>query len=117
MIEPEGINTSTVGVIVGLGSLVVVVLVYFTQALFFSVESQIDTANRVGSAGAEVRSIEATQRESLNGYRWRDRDKGRVALPIARAMDLVVAEQAAAQASSVAAPPVSAHHERRVRKQ
>jgi hypothetical protein len=46
----------------------------------------------------ELRSLRATQLEQLNGYRWVDQPAGVAAIPIDRAMELVIKDYRAAGA-------------------
>lgn len=54
---------------------------------------------------AERRRIEQQQRQRLTGYAWADRSKGLVRIPIARAMDLIVARGTDAYAPLLPARP------------
>jgi hypothetical protein len=54
---------------------------------------------------AQRQRIEQQQRQLLTGYAWADRSKGLVRIPIARAMDLIVARGADAYAPLLPAGP------------
>ncbi len=54
---------------------------------------------------AQRQRIEQQQRQRLTGYAWADRRKGLVRIPIARAMDLIVARGPGAYAPLLPASP------------
>jgi hypothetical protein len=82
--------------IVGLSFAVLfVVVVLGLQAYFARVQDEEREAKRQGVGSAELAGVEEAQLQRIGEYRWVDRDSGVVAIPIERAMELVVAEQAA----------------------
>ncbi len=84
-------------VVVGLvGAILVFVAIVFLQALFHRAE-EAELARKVtGAPAAEAEGLRAEQTARLNGYRVVDPGKGIVAIPIDRAMELVVRESAPA---------------------
>lgn len=65
------------------------------QAVYFRDLQQKEEAKLLGQPPKEVTRIQADQQSRLAQYRWIDRENGRVAIPIDRAMDLVAGELAA----------------------
>jgi hypothetical protein len=80
-----------VTVVVGLvGAILVFVLVVALQALFQRVERDELERKVVAAPAQELESLRADQLETLSEYRYVDRAKGIVAIPIDRAMELEV---------------------------
>ncbi len=91
--ESDNINTSALGTIVAVGTLVTLAVILGVTAL---VRSEQDTALVAQNAMVNdrpVRELYAGQLAELNdGPAWVDREKGVVSIPIERAMDIVVNE-------------------------
>lgn len=89
--DPDTPRTLYVGVV---GVVLVFVAIIALQALFYHVqESEVARKSGAG-APEELAALRAEQLELLNNYRWIDRNKGTVAIPIERAMELMVSELA-----------------------
>jgi hypothetical protein len=101
MVEPEGINNRTIGVLVVVGALLTLVTIVFTDALFHRIQRDDAAEKALGMTGLYARDIAAPQLEKLSQYLWRDKEKQRVSIPIERAMELVVVEQARIQHAPV----------------
>jgi hypothetical protein len=87
--DPKSGPTLLVGIV---GAVVLVVVVVLLETLYFRT-AQSEFERKVIADGAqELRSVQAEQRELLNGYRIVDAGQGVVAIPIERAMELVVEE-------------------------
>ena len=81
--------------IIGWGVIAVVlffVLVTAIQAFFYRYERAYLAERVYAEAPVEPRRIRDEQLERISGYRWVDRENGVVAIPIDRAMELVVEE-------------------------
>jgi hypothetical protein len=79
-------------VVGALGVILTVVIILALQVLFYRT-AQREFVTKVVEVGSEkLRNAESAQREMLEGYRWVDRENGVVALPIERAMELIVEE-------------------------
>jgi len=89
--DPNPSLTALVGV---LGALVLFALVILLQAFFYWAEKGEVARKNAAQAPAELARLRATQQEILGSYRWVDQAKGVVAIPIERAMTLIVEEQA-----------------------
>ena len=81
-------------VVVGLvGAILVFVLVVALQALFQRVERGELERKVVAAPAQELEALRAEQLEALSEYRYVDRAKGIVAIPIERAMELEVRDR------------------------
>lgn len=102
--DPNAPLTVLVGVV---GAVVLFVVIVLLQAFFYRAE-RAERERKVVAVGAEELSqLRARQRDQLNSYRWVDPKAGVVAIPIERAMDLVVegkGRAASTAAASEAAP-------------
>lgn len=77
------------------GVILTVALVLFLEVLYYdSEEAQLQDKVYSQPVEALVR-VRTQQEEELHSYRWVDREKGVVAIPIERAIQLVVGEAGA----------------------
>jgi hypothetical protein len=90
--DPDATLTAVVGVV---GAVLIFVVVVGLVALYQRAENAELTRKQIAPAPAELESVRAEQLGQLHGYRWVDAKKGIAAIPIERAMDLVVRESAA----------------------
>ncbi len=87
-------NTSTT-ILVGLvGAILVFVIIVGLQTLFYRAEYAETVSKVYRRDPQELSRLRADQIEQLHGYRWIDREKGVVAVPIEIALELVVRESA-----------------------
>jgi hypothetical protein len=98
-VKDGGDPNTPLTVVVGLvGAILLFVAIVFLQAIFRHAEDA-ELARKVTSApAAELESLRAEQLGRLNGYRVVDPQKGVVAIPIDRAMELVARESGSAPA-------------------
>ncbi|MEW6337969.1 MAG: hypothetical protein AB1625_11290 [Acidobacteriota bacterium] len=97
----EGIgdpNTPATVVVGVLSAVLLFALVVMLQAVFYWAEKAENRRKVVAVAPEELAGLRAAQLEQLHSYRWVDQNAGVVAIPIERAMALVVAEQGRAGA-------------------
>ena len=95
MAEQDRINTGAVTLVGGVGTVILILIVLGLQVMFYSM-TDAEKARKDSPIASPALVAELTrQREKLDGYRWVDEKKGVVAIPIARAMDLVVREKGA----------------------
>ena len=85
--DPKPTMTFVVGLV---GTIMVLVLVVFAIVLFQSVKGYEDTHKVIAARPQELLDLQSRQLERINEYRWVDREKGIVAIPIDRAMQLYV---------------------------
>jgi hypothetical protein len=88
----DDVNTLAVAVVGIVGAIMVFVVIVGLQVWFYNLQ-EVETYKKVVSVQPqEYSSLVAEQEARLNSYRWIDRDKGIVAIPIERAAELVVHE-------------------------
>ena len=76
--------------VVIVGTLLTFVVVVFLQALFYRAEQKEYERKVVEQAPQAIRGLRADQNAILNKYRWIDQAGGIAAIPIERAMELMV---------------------------
>jgi hypothetical protein len=90
--EREEINTSTLTITGILSALLLFILIVGLQAFYYHLEES-EQNRKWGSQGSEkLRSLVSEDQKLLNSYRVLDKTKMIVAIPIDRAMELVVRE-------------------------
>ncbi len=95
----QDLDAGGIAWIIAIGVLFFVVLIIFLQVVYLTHENAL-LADRVSKqVNEKAVATLAAQREKQIGYRWIEQAKGRVGIPIERAMELVVKEQTAAQAA------------------
>lgn len=90
----DDLNPSLTALVGIIGALVLVGIIASLQALFYWAEKSEVARKQAAQAPAELTRLRAEQLEALNSYRWIDQPHGVVAVPIDRAMQLIVEEQA-----------------------
>jgi len=96
--DPNTPRTVLVGFV---GTVLLVVIIVALQTLFYNVEKKEYQRKIVNQIPEELASLKAQQTENLHAYRWIDKASGIVAIPIDRAIELVVQES-----SNPAAPVI-----------
>ena len=79
-------------VVVAVSAILLVAIVVLLQAFFYRAEQGEIAVKVVAVTPEELAGARAEQLERLHTYRWVDEKAGTVAIPIERAMALVVAE-------------------------
>ena len=93
-----------------IGTILTIVLVILLHS-YYGHLLQGELARKViAQPSIAVDQVRAEQLRQLNEYRWVDPNAKTVAIPIERAMELVVAERAAQAASAPAAAPETPPH-------
>ncbi len=100
--ETSDPNTPVTLVAAIVGAILLVVIVLLLEAYYFKAERDENQRKVVAVVPEELAQARASQLGLLNSYRWIDEKQGVVGIPIERAMELVVAEQAAAPAAQPA---------------
>ena len=88
-----GINTGKIIFAGLLGAILTVVVIVGLQALFYWQLDRMKLSEELWQPSAKLEALTAAQQTRLTDYRMLDAEKGIVAIPISRAMDLVVAEE------------------------
>ena len=87
--DPKSSTTLIAGLIGAIGLLVIVVA---AQVLFYNVQRYEDERKLYAVKPRELADLQAAQLAQINGYRYVDRQKATVAIPIDDAIRLYVAE-------------------------
>ena len=74
------------------GAFLLLATVFWIEALYQKTVEAERARKIVSQEPAELSTVRASQADQLREYRWVDRTQGVVALPIERAMELVVEE-------------------------
>lgn len=99
--EPNAYPIVYAGVV---GTLVVVLTIILLSALTSSVERAQERAKNYAAGVPELEQLNARQIQNIQRYRWIDRERGLVAIPIDEAIGLVVREGARPATLPAAAP-------------
>jgi hypothetical protein len=91
------LNTPMIAIVGFLGALVTFIVIVAMQVLYFNVANRQDERKIINVATTESDSLVLEQEAKLTRYGWINREKKQAAVPIERAMDLVVRELSAAQ--------------------
>ncbi|NLX94968.1 MAG: hypothetical protein GXY83_02205 [Rhodopirellula sp.] len=92
MAPHEDVNTPLLALIGLLGSILVFAVIVLLTILYYGAEARQEYVKNVSQPYAELDNLLASQRAKLVEYRWLDQKSKSVAIPIDRAMQLVVAE-------------------------
>lgn len=87
--DPDAGTTATVGIV---GAILVVIVVVFVQGLYESASRAEFQRKVVGEVPQELRSLRAAQLSRLHESGWVDRQRGIVAIPVEKAMELLAAD-------------------------
>ena len=102
--EPNTPLTALVGIVF---AIVLFVVVVFLQAFFYQQQRAENARKVVAVAPQELSQLVSRQLGELHGYRWVDEKAGVVAIPIGRAMGLVVRDGGRSPWPPVQPPPPS----------
>lgn len=92
--DPDARSVAFVGAI---GTVLLVLVVVLLQAVFYRAQQAENERKAAVTSPAELRALQAAQREQLAGGRWVDRERRVVAIPIEDAMRLEVEHLEAAR--------------------
>jgi hypothetical protein len=87
--DPSTSRTVLVGFV---GTVLLFVIVVALQALYYTTERSEFEKKVLNEVPEELASLRAKQVENLNAYRWVEKASGVVAIPIDRAMQIIVSE-------------------------
>ena len=87
--DPKSTPTLLVGAV---GMILLMVTVLLVEVLFQRTSQAEIYRKVISEQPLELRQVQAEQLEQLNGYRWVSQSQGVAAIPIERAIDLVVEE-------------------------
>ncbi len=92
MARHDDINTPSIAVIGFISAIVVFAIIVGVQALFFNYERAVIEEQETRLPSLEAANLIAEQEARLQRQGWINRDEGRVAISIDRAMKVVVEE-------------------------
>lgn len=92
MAHYDDVKTSTVALVGLIGAIVTFAVMLLVMVLYQQVSTRLVYDRQISQAPAELSEAIANQEARLAEYRWVDQPKGVVAIPIERAMELVVSE-------------------------
>ena len=107
MAEKNEVNAGMIAVVGFVATVLVLEIVLLLMVLYYRVTAQQAFEKDISQPAAELVKIETAQRTKLGAYRWIDPQKKIAAIPITRAMKLVVEELARADADTGETPVVS----------
>jgi len=90
----DDVRTSTVALVGFLGAIILVGIVFLLQVVYYRAAAAQYREKELDQPVVELVRVTADQQAALTQYRWVDQAKGVVAIPIERAMELVVREGA-----------------------
>jgi hypothetical protein len=100
MAEENKVNTGTIALIGFVATVLLVEIILLLMVLFYHVTARQAYEKDISQPAAELVKIETAQRTKLGEYRWVDPQKKIAAIPISRAMKLVVEELARTEEST-----------------
>ncbi len=87
-----------------IGAVVLVVIILVLQGLFFKARQSQLAKKAAARPAQELTTLRAEQLQKLHEYRWVDQPAGVAAIPIERAMELVVRESRTSTSASPSRP-------------
>ncbi len=92
MATRDDVNTPVIALVGLISALLFFASIILLQVMFYRIEAQQRYEKDISQPPAELTALVQQQQARLAEYRWVDEKKGVVAIPIDRAMELVVAE-------------------------
>ena len=93
-----GVDTTKLVLAVLLSTILTVALILGLTVVYYRYQRSVETSRKFTEPPRKLQALRASQIERLTTYRNVDVEKGIVAIPIDRAMELVVAELARSEA-------------------
>jgi hypothetical protein len=90
----DDVNTPVIAAIGLVAVLLLVAFVLFLQVLYYRADAQQEAEKVIAQPPVELINLQTQQQAKLASYAWVDAKKGTVAIPIDRAMTLVLADPA-----------------------
>lgn len=88
----DDVNTQAIAMVGLISALLFFAAIILLEVMFYRMEAQQRYDKDVSQPFVELTTLVDRQRAKLADYRWVDEKKGMVAIPIDRAMELVVAD-------------------------
>lgn len=103
MAMSDEIDTPRLAVIGVVGTMIVLLVVFVVQVVYYKLTRELDHRRNVEHTDQALARYQAEQAEKLQRLGWIDAQAGVVAIPIERAMELVVRDLTARQQQPAAA--------------
>lgn len=110
MAEKDDVNTPIVAVVGFLGTLGVFIIITLLMVVYYHMAATEDAVKDYNLPYNQIHTLNDQQRGQLADYRLLDAKTKTVAIPIDRAMKLVVADEQAQQTMPPAAKPAGAEN-------
>jgi|SRR3989304_1766541 len=88
----DDLSTPKIAVVGFIGATIVFAIIVLLQAIFYWTEAQQRLVKEVDQPAVEFATLTADQQAKLASYHWVDQEQKIVAIPINRAMELVLGE-------------------------
>lgn len=98
MAKHEEVNTLVIAAIGLISAVLLFVLIVGLEVLYYNYENKEETKKVYDQRYEEIAGLRAVQEAELNSYRWIDKERGIVGIPIERAMELVAKDLASGSA-------------------
>ena len=92
MATRDDVNTPVIAVVGFISALLFFATIILLQVIFYHVQAEQRYDKDINQPPVELSNLVHNQQARLAEYRWVDEKKGVVAIPIDRAMELVVAD-------------------------
>ena len=92
MTKYDDVNTPVIAAMGLLAVLGLVAFVLLLQVFYYHVEARVEQSNVIDQPPVELLNLETRQQGRLASYAWDDAKRKFVAIPIDRAMDMVLAD-------------------------
>jgi hypothetical protein len=90
--DSDGLNTPVIAAVGFVSAVLTFALIVAVQVLYYHVSAAETDRKVIAVRAEEADDMQAQQDAKLARYGWLDRAQGRVAVPVERAMELVVRE-------------------------
>lgn len=90
---PDDVNAPKIAVVGFLGVVILFAIIVLLVVVFYNAQTQEEFVKDVSEPQVEFDQLAAQQRGNLTDYRLLDKEKGVYAIPISRAMEIVVARR------------------------
>lgn len=90
--EDDKLNTPLIAAVGAVSTLILVAIIVGLQVMFFAMSDAEDAKKDPKTTAFVLADYRAAQQEKLDAYKVLDAKKGVYAIPIGRAMDLIVQE-------------------------
>jgi hypothetical protein len=90
MVQKDDVDSQTVAIIGVFAAIVTFALIVGAQVLYYRMQKADEYRKVVAPGSTDLQNVVTEQRAAISTYHWVDKEKGVVAIPIERAMNLVL---------------------------